>query len=99
MQIFKLNYVKSLVIFILFIFLINQGFNAVQISSNRLQMEALRDAIAQSCAHSYATTGAYPASLEKIYDSYGIQFDETKYIVHYEVFASNIMPDITVIAK
>ena len=30
---------------------------------------------------------------------YGLQYDAQKYQIHYEIFASNLMPDITVIEK
>ena len=40
---------------------------------------------------------AYPESYEYLKEHYGAMVDEENYAVFYEVFASNIMPDITVI--
>ena len=45
----------------------------------------------------YAAEGVYPPTLEYMEEHYGIQIDRQRYTVHYEVFASNIMPDITVL--
>lgn len=45
----------------------------------------------------YAVEGAYPESYEYLKEHYGAMVDEENYAVFYEVFASNIMPDITVI--
>ena len=32
-------------------------------------------------------------------EHYGIQIDEERYLVRYEIFAENLMPDITVVEK
>ncbi len=47
----------------------------------------------------YALEGAYPPSYAYIKKYYGIAVDEKKYIIHYNIFAANIMPDIAVIAR
>ncbi len=99
MNILKNRYVRTFLIFALFLVVVYFGLNSVEESGERLQQKALQDAIARGCTHSYATTGAYPQSLDALVDNYGVQIDHSKYIVHYEVFASNIMPDITVIQK
>ena len=41
----------------------------------------------------------YPPDYEYLKDNYGIRVDEEKYAVFYSVFASNMMPDVTVIEK
>ena len=38
-----------------------------------------------------------PPSVEYLEENYGIQIDHDKYNVFYDGFASNIMPEITVI--
>ena len=40
--------------------------------------------------------GAYPASYDALKARTGLAINEEKYAVFYEVFASNIMPEITV---
>ena len=44
----------------------------------------------------YATEGVYPPTIQYLKDNYGIQIDESRFTVFYEVFAKNMMPDITV---
>lgn len=44
----------------------------------------------------YATEGIYPPTIQYLKDNYGIQIDESRFTVFYEVFAKNMMPDITV---
>ena len=59
--------------------------------------ETLRKAITRACIQCYAIEGRYPPSVEYLEENYGIQIDHDKYNVFYDGFASNIMPDITVI--
>ena len=44
----------------------------------------------------YAAEGVYPPDLQYLKDHYGIQIDEDKYAVFYEVQGKNLMPSITV---
>ena len=62
----------------------------------RLQLEA---AVRKSAVACYAAEGIYPPDAEYLKEHYGLQIDEERYIVHYEIFASNVMPDITVILR
>jgi len=59
----------------------------------------LEEAIRRSAVACYAAEGIYPPNLDYLTEHYGIQIDETKYTVIYEVFAENLMPDITVLEK
>jgi len=56
----------------------------------------LASAIQKSTVQCYAVEGRYPASVDYLVKHYGIQIDDKKYVVFYEGFASNIMPEITV---
>ena len=46
-----------------------------------------------------AVEGAYPQSLEALKHGYGLAYNEDAYIVVYDAFASNVMPDIQVLRK
>ena len=59
--------------------------------------ETLRQAINRANVQCYAIEGRYPPSVQYLEDNYGIQIDEERYHVFYSAFASNLMPDITVI--
>ena len=59
----------------------------------RITEEAVRRAVV-SC---YALEGVYPANYEDLKAKSGLVIDEEKYKVFYEIFASNIMPSVTVI--
>ena len=57
----------------------------------------LRQGITRACVQCYAIEGRYPPSVAYLEERYGIQIDEERYNVFYSGFASNLMPDITVI--
>lgn len=59
--------------------------------------DTLIKAIRQASVQCYAIEGRYPPSVEYLEENYGIQIDRERYNVFYSGFASNIMPDITVI--
>lgn len=44
----------------------------------------------------YATEGVYPPNVQYLKDNYGIQIDEDRYAVFYEIEGTNLMPNITV---
>ncbi len=59
----------------------------------------LEQALYRATAACYAAEGQYPPDLEYLKEHYGVQIDETKYLVIYEVEAENLMPQITVIER
>ncbi len=59
----------------------------------RLLRESLQNAVVQC----YVAEGSYPPSLLYIEEHYGVRVDRASYAVHYEVFAPNMMPNITVL--
>ena len=65
-----------------------------RVSEGRQQLE---DAVRRSAVACYAAEGIYPPNLEYLEEHYGIQVDRERYTVMYEVFASNLMPDVTVL--
>ena len=59
----------------------------------------LEQALKRCAVTCYATEGIYPPDIEYMKEHYGIQIDEERYLVRYEIFAENLMPDITVVEK
>jgi len=90
-------YLRSAAIFILVIFLFIAGVNHMSETADAQGADTLNTAIHRACVQCYAVEGRYPPSVAYLQDYYGIQIDDDKYAVYYEGFASNIMPDITVV--
>jgi len=57
----------------------------------------LEDSIRRAAVTCYAAEGIYPPTLTYLEDHYGVQVDTRRYTVYYNVFGSNLMPDITVL--
>lgn len=55
------------------------------------------ESIRRAAVSCYAIEGVYPPDYAYLKAHYGVRVDETRYTVIYEVFASNRMPDITVL--
>lgn len=68
-------------------------------ASDREGLRMAELAIRKAAVSCYALEGAYPATYEDLKASSGIAVDEEKYAVFYEIFASNIMPEITVVER
>ena len=84
-------------IFILLCFLFAlQRLDAGHRAEGAAQLETAVRRYAVSC---YAQEGFYPPDLQYLAEHYALGYDESRYIVHYEAVASNLMPDITVVER
>ncbi len=63
------------------------------------QVSEVRDTVISYVAQCYALEGAYPPDLQYLADNYGLQLDTEHYIYHYDMYASNIMPDVRVFER
>jgi hypothetical protein len=72
---------------------LNQAERQGRSEGRRLLEEGIRRAVV-TC---YAIEGSYPESISYIEKHYGVIVDTERYVVYYEIFASNILPNITVL--
>lgn len=87
----------ALILFIIVAAAVFAGVGNVSQKSSDEELKMAQDSIRRAVVSCYAIEGRYPDTYEYLKENYGITVDESKYIVHYEIFASNIMPEITVI--
>lgn len=66
---------------------------------SREGLQQLELTLRRAAVACYAAEGIYPPTLEYLTAHYGVQIDEDRYQVFYEIFADNLMPDITVLEK
>lgn len=68
-------------------------------SKSRLAAAAdqLEKSLKRAAASCYGAEGVYPATLEDLLKKCPLAVDLDRYTVHYEIFASNLMPEITVL--
>lgn len=70
-----------------------------QRSQEEERFHILSDAIRRSVIQCYAIEGFYPPNIKYLEDNYGLIVDHDRYVISYDVFASNIMPTIEVYLK
>ena len=73
------------------------GLRQTEESSKSEGKRILDESIRRAIVINYAIEGSYPESVTYLEENYGIHIDKSKYLVHYRIFASNIMPDMSVI--
>ena len=102
-RVFKKNFFHSLVsgigpiIFtMLVIVALLIGFRQADESSRAESIRLLEETILRVAVHSYAVNGHFPESIAYITENYNVYIDKTRFVVHYEVFAANLLPDIRV---
>ena len=67
--------------------------------SDREGLRMAEEAIERAVISCYSLEGVYPATYEDLKAKSGLAVDEEKYIVIYEIFASNIRPSVTVLER
>jgi len=93
---------ESMVAIIFFAMLAGITYIGIQNTSegaHKEQISFLEKAVKRAAVQCYATEGMYPPDIKYIEDNYGVIINHQRYIVHYEAFAANIMPDISVLEK
>lgn len=93
---------KGYISFVIFVAIIAILFFAVFSLSDISQTsdtELLYKAINRAVVSCYAIEGRYPESLDYLIEKYGVIINDDRYLVHYEVFASNVKPSVRIIIK
>ena len=69
----------------------------VDSANSGAQTQFVYDAVRNAALTCYAVEGAYPGDLEYLRTHYGLAYDQSRYIVQYSTFASNLVPEIYVV--
>jgi len=91
--------ILSVAVVIIFAAFLYMSVDNAQKGSDNEMYEILTDAIARSAVQCYAIEGFYPPDIEYLEENYGLVVNHDKYVISYNVFASNIMPEIEVFNK
>ncbi len=63
------------------------------------QEAQLMEAVHRAMVTCYASEGQYPPSLDYLEENYALRFDDERFIVSYDAFASNIMPSVSILRR
>ena len=91
--------IATAVVFILVLTVIIVGLGNTEASVDRRGQSLAEDAVRRAAVSCYAFEGSYPESYDYLKENYNLKINEDIYAVDYIVFASNVMPDITVLKR
>lgn len=74
------------------------GKNA-QKSVGQQKIDGIRENVLSAAVQCYAVEGVFPPDLQYLEDNYGLVVDKDTYIVTYEAFSTNMMPDVSVLVR
>ncbi len=95
----NLNLIKTVILFAVLaalVFCLVKAANRMGRGQQAESLKQLDESIRKATMTCYATEGVYPPSIQYLKDNYGIQIDEDRYAVFYEIEGANLMPVITV---
>lgn len=73
--------------------------NRISSAQETAETEIVRNAVKNAALTCYAVEGAYPDDIEYLREHYRLAYDEERYLITYDAFASNMIPDIWVTEK
>lgn len=65
-------------------------------AADKQELEAVKNSVENAVTLCYAIEGAYPENLDRLTSGYGVVYDSSRFIVHYEYFAGNVRPSVIV---
>ena len=103
MKIARYDYLRTLMITLIVLSLLVSGavmvLGYVEQTSEDAQIGMVRNAVRNAVLTCYAVEGAYPQDVEYLIDNYGLAYDQNRFFISYDAFASNVFPDIRVNLK
>ena len=76
-----------------------QGVREAARVSDEEGLRMAQEAIERAVVSCYSLEGVYPATYEDLKAKSGLAVDEDKYVVFYDIFASNMRPSVTVMER
>ena len=95
----KIGFLVPIIAFLALFFFFIKGVNTVNTTTYEKQQESLETAISRSISQCYAVEGIYPPSLDYLKEHYGLIIDDEIFLVDYDYYGSNLLPDVTVLRK
>ncbi len=89
----------GLLVFLAIAVWMSAGIREASRISDEEGMRTAEQAVRQAAVSYYALEGVYPATYDVLKEYSGVAVDEEKYVVFYEIFASNLMPSVTVVER
>ena len=94
-----LGLLASILVFLLVLCAFSFSVTRLTRQSETEKETRLINSLNEACVQTYAVEGHYPESLDEILETYHISYDTEDYIVDYDTFGANVLPQITVIPR
>lgn len=95
----KKHSLTAIALILLFLFFLYFSVENVKMQRDNEKTYILADAVIRSAVQAYAIEGFYPPNIEYMENNYGLIVDHEKYVISYNIFASNIMPEVEIFLK
>ena len=92
----KGNLIAVLLVLALVIAGFSLGISRLETGHHQQDKALLEEVLHRTAVACFASEGFYPPNVAYMQQHYGLRYDENRFTVHYDRFASNLMPDITV---
>lgn len=102
MKMKKFRYIAPVVGIALFCIVLMWFFIALNSAENAARtqrLEAVKRSVENGITLCYSIEGSYPENLDYLRENYGVNYDSERYLVHYDCFAANVRPSVTVMEK
>ena len=73
--------------------------SSITTTSDSQETQLVYDAVKNAALTCYAAEGSYPENLQYLRDHYKLAYNQEKFVVEYDAFASNLMPTINVLER
>ena len=93
------NILLFILFFCLIMYMFNVGIERLTHVNEQQQLESVHNAVVRAVIVYYAIEGRFPPSIDYLVLYHNLMADQDRFIIHYNLFADNIMPHITVIER
>lgn len=95
----KEEFLFPVIVFLVVISVLLAGGFYFEYMSNMQNIDLLRQSARKAVVQCYSIEGEYPQNMEYLEKNYGLEYNHDKYFIDYELFASNVMPNIDVFER
>ena len=88
--------IAALAIFVALILVFVLLINSITSKGNGQEQDIVYEAVKNAALTCYAVEGMYPSNISYLIENYNLSYNEERFIVYYDSFASNLMPSIKV---
>lgn len=95
----RVGVIRTIVFFVVISAVLVVGIYYIGNMGNEQGIKLTREAAVRTAVQCYSIEGIYPPNVDYMEKNYKLSYDKSKYYIHYDAFASNIMPTIEVYEK